>query len=89
MPGVAVLLRQGGDRAAPRSVGARQYGAFLRAIFDEWVRRDVGTVFVQAFDVADRDEPVETADLPLLTNVNRSAVVGDHVVGALDRKSVV
>lgn len=34
------------------SVGARQYGEFLIAIFDEWVRRDVGRVFVQIFDVA-------------------------------------
>jgi uncharacterized protein len=46
------LYTQSGDRAAPRSVGARQYGAFLNGVFDEWVRRDVGTVFVQAFDVA-------------------------------------
>jgi uncharacterized protein len=41
------LYTQSGDRAAPRSVGARQYGAFLNGVFDEWVRRDVGTVFVQ------------------------------------------
>ncbi len=34
------------------SVGALQYGQFLCAIFDEWVRRDVGRVFVQIFDVA-------------------------------------
>jgi uncharacterized protein len=34
------------------SVGAAQYGAFLCAIFDEWVRRDVGRTFVQLFDVA-------------------------------------
>ena len=35
-----------------RSVGAEQFGQFLCTIFDEWVRRDVGTVFVQTFDVA-------------------------------------
>ncbi len=35
-----------------RSVTGRQYGEFLIAIFDEWVRRDVGEVFVQIFDVA-------------------------------------
>jgi uncharacterized protein len=35
-----------------RSVGAEQFGRFLIAIFDEWVRRDVGNVFVQNFDVA-------------------------------------
>jgi uncharacterized protein len=34
------------------SVEAAQYGNFLCAIFDEWVRQDVGKVFVQLFDVA-------------------------------------
>ena len=34
------------------SVRAEDYGAFLVGIFDEWVRRDVGRVFVQLFDVA-------------------------------------
>lgn len=34
------------------SVDPQLYGEFLVAIFDEWVRRDVGTVFVQLFDVA-------------------------------------
>lgn len=33
------------------SVGPRQYGKFLCAIFDEWVRRDVGSTYVQLFDV--------------------------------------
>jgi uncharacterized protein len=37
---------------SPYSVGAQQYGQFLIAVFDEWVRRDVGRVFVQIFDVA-------------------------------------
>ncbi len=43
---------QEGDRTTERSVTARQYGDFLITIFDEWVRRDVGRVFVQIFDVA-------------------------------------
>jgi len=34
------------------SVGPLQYGSFLCAVFDEWVRRDVGRCFVQLFDVA-------------------------------------
>lgn len=29
-----------------------EYGAFLCAIFDEWVQRDVGRIFVQQFDAA-------------------------------------
>jgi uncharacterized protein len=34
------------------SVDPVQYGQFLSTIFDEWVRYDVGKVFVQHFDVA-------------------------------------
>ena len=42
----------GESRVAPWSVDPRQFGNFLCAIFDEWVRRDVGRVFVQLFDVS-------------------------------------
>jgi uncharacterized protein len=34
------------------SVEPRQFGRFLCAIFDEWVRKDVGRQFVQLFDVS-------------------------------------
>ena len=34
------------------SVEPLEFGKFLCAIFDEWVRRDVGRYFVQIFDVA-------------------------------------
>jgi uncharacterized protein len=34
------------------SVPSEAYGDFLIAIFDAWVRRDVGRVFVQMFDVS-------------------------------------
>lgn len=43
---------QEGEQVTERSVTAQQYGDFLIAIFDEWVRHDVGRVFVQIFDVA-------------------------------------
>jgi uncharacterized protein len=43
---------QEGSRVTERSITARQYGDFLIAVFDEWVRRDVGRIFVQIFDVA-------------------------------------
>jgi len=43
---------QEGNTVTERSVGAEQFGRFLMTIFDEWVRRDVGRVFVQTFDVA-------------------------------------
>lgn len=42
----------GDERLASHSVSGRQYGDFLITIFDEWVRHDVGRVFVQVFDVA-------------------------------------
>ncbi|WP_157724346.1 SPASM domain-containing protein, partial [Salmonella enterica] len=34
----------------PWSVTGEDYGRFMIAIFDEWVRHDVGRVFVQLFD---------------------------------------
>ena len=48
---IPIIERQDGG-VSERSVGATQYGAFLSGVFDEWVRRDVGSVFVQIFDVA-------------------------------------
>jgi uncharacterized protein len=42
---------QEGYRVTKRSVTGRQYGQFLISVFEEWVRRDVGEVFVQIFDV--------------------------------------
>ncbi len=35
-----------------RSVDPEAWGRFLSAVFDEWVRRDVGTVFVIQFEAA-------------------------------------
>ena len=43
---------QEGDTVTDRSVEPGAWGAFLEAVFDEWVVRDVGTVFVQMFDAA-------------------------------------
>jgi uncharacterized protein len=43
---------QEGEEVSARSVTGCQYGDFLIAIFDEWVRQDVGRVFVQIFDAA-------------------------------------
>ena len=46
------LYVQAGNRVTGRSVTAEQYGRFLIDVFEEWVRRDVGEVYVQMFDVA-------------------------------------
>ena len=47
-------LVQAGDQVSPRSVQAEQFGRFLIQVFDEWVRHDVGQVFVQTFEAAAR-----------------------------------
>ena len=39
-----------GESVTPFSVGPRQWGSFLCRMFDEWVRKDVGQMFVQLFD---------------------------------------
>jgi len=46
-----LLYTQTGDLVTERSVGGEAYGRFLIDVFEEWVRRDVGEVFVQLFDV--------------------------------------
>jgi uncharacterized protein len=42
----------GPAKVTPWSVEPRPFGHFLCAIFDEWVRKDVGRTFVQLFDVS-------------------------------------
>jgi uncharacterized protein len=51
---VPIVARSGESpyTVTAQSVTAKQYGDFLIGVFDEWVRRDVGRVFVQIFDVA-------------------------------------
>jgi uncharacterized protein len=46
-----LLYTQTGNLVTERSVGGMQYGRFLVDIFEEWVRHDVGEVYVQLFDV--------------------------------------
>jgi uncharacterized protein len=46
------LYRQEGDLVTHRTVTGDAFGRFLIGIFDEWVGRDVGRVYVTTFDVA-------------------------------------
>jgi uncharacterized protein len=41
-----------GHEVTERSVGGEAWGRFLIGVFDEWVTRDVGQVYVQMFDAA-------------------------------------
>lgn len=49
--GHRLLYTQEGSLVTERSVGGEQYGRFLVDIYEEWIRRDVGRVYVQLFDV--------------------------------------
>jgi len=46
------LYRQEGNLVTERTVTAEQFGKFLIGIFDEWVQRDIGRIYVTTFDVA-------------------------------------
>ncbi|NOU40918.1 MAG: anaerobic sulfatase maturase [Methylotenera sp.] len=50
-PGKVSLSKQA-VQVTPHSVAPAAYGEFLNAIFDEWVRNDVGKVFVMNFEWA-------------------------------------
>ncbi|MEW6185181.1 MAG: anaerobic sulfatase maturase [Thermodesulfobacteriota bacterium] len=43
---------QKGSPVTPHSVTPESFGRFLKTVFDEWVRHDVGETFVNMFDVA-------------------------------------
>jgi serine-type anaerobic sulfatase-maturating enzyme len=83
------LYTQDGERVTGRSVTAERYGRFLIDIFEEWVRRDVGEVYVQMFDVALANwvgEPPalcvhsETCGLALALEHNGDLYCCDHFV---------
>jgi uncharacterized protein len=46
------LYKQEGSMVTERTVSAEGFGKFLVAVFDEWLQRDVGKVFLTTFDVA-------------------------------------
>jgi uncharacterized protein len=46
------LYIQDGSLVTHRSIGPEQYGRFMIDVFEEWVRHDIGTVYVQVFDTA-------------------------------------
>ena len=47
-------IYQKGSKVSSHSVLPEQFGSFLNRIFVEWVRNDVGRVFVQTFEAAAR-----------------------------------
>jgi uncharacterized protein len=72
------LYRQEGSLVTDRSVAPDQWGRFLIAIFDEWVRRDVGRVFVQMFDAALASWVGAPAGMCIFAETCGSAVALEH-----------
>lgn len=50
-----LTMYQEGNHVSERSVRPEQFGRFLNTIFDEWVRHDVGRMYVQTFEAAARN----------------------------------
>lgn len=69
---------QEGERVSKRSVNGGEYGAFLIAVFDEWVRQDVGRIFIQIFDVALARWVGQPAGLCVFDETCGSALVMEH-----------
>jgi uncharacterized protein len=47
-----VELEPSGSQVTSRSVGSDQWGRFMIEVFEEWIKADVGKVYVQMFDAA-------------------------------------
>jgi uncharacterized protein len=68
-----------GSMVTVRSIGAEQYGNFLVGVFDEWVRHDVGQVYVQISGNSGKTNSrhslntvsIATSDLPVMVVVRR------------------
>ena len=86
---IPLVMRADAGAVTPESVPAQAFGAFLCKIFDEWVRHDIGGVFVQIFEEAARpDQGAEHAlcayrktcgELPVLEH-NGDFYCCDHFV---------
>lgn len=72
------LYVQSGNQVTGRSVDPEVFGRFLIAIFDEWVARDVGEVFVQMFDAALANWHGEPAGLCVFSETCGNALALEH-----------
>ena len=66
------------DAVVDRSVTATQYGQFLIGVFEEWVRHDIGEVYVQMFDVALANWYGEPSGLCVFSKTCGTALALEH-----------
>jgi len=78
--GLVLIKPSFGDAAEVTewSVEPKAYGTFLSRIFDEWVKKDVGRVFVQLFDVALESWMGMDASLCVFRKTCGSALAMEH-----------
>ncbi len=69
--------RQSGT-VTPLSVSPEQYGKFLIGVFDEWVKHDVGTTYIQHFDTALANWYGEPHGICVFSPTCGSAMVIEH-----------
>lgn len=67
-----------GNTLTDRSVQSEVYGEFLIRIFDEWVNRDVGSMFVQIFDGVLASYVLGYSSLCVLQAVCGQEIVVEH-----------
>ncbi len=72
------LYIQEGHHVTKRTVTPEAFGRFLVEIFDEWVRNDVGEVFVQHFDTALANWYGEPAGVCVFSETCGLAVALEH-----------
>lgn len=60
------------------SVDAGSYGTFLTTIFDEWVKHDVGSIFIQLFDICLGVWSGQTSSLCIFTETCGRGLVLEH-----------
>ena len=72
------LYVQDGSDVTDRSIQPERWGQFLIDVFEEWVRRDVATVYVQMFDVALANWVGEQPDLCVYSETCGRALTIEH-----------
>jgi uncharacterized protein len=72
------LYIQAGSSVTKRSVDPELFGRFLTSIFDEWVQRDVGEVYIQHFDTALANWYGEPAGVCVFSETCGLAVALEH-----------
>jgi len=72
------LYTQTGSLVTERSISAELWGRFLIDVFEEWVRHDIGEVYVQMFDVTLANFVGEPPSLCVFSETCGTAMVMEH-----------